>query len=181
MLMRTQAAVQGPVRSGSSAYGYWYDLCVVAQRSQAVSTSTALFSVIASSESTHRTTPTMLRTLRNRTDSFITGRSDSDCKYAGPCESASHTLLDRQFLPVLVNFEKSGSGRSANMPTRNVNLTDYHDEFVNELVTSGRFSSASEVVGAGLRLPEQQAREEEEKLALLRSMAAEGFRALHRS
>jgi len=67
------------------------------------------------------------------------------------------------------------------MPTRNVNLTDYHDEFVNELVTSGRFSSASEVVRAGLRLPEQQAREEEEKLALLRSMAAEGFRALHRS
>ena len=64
------------------------------------------------------------------------------------------------------------------MPTRNVNLTDYHDEFVNELVTSGRFSSASEVMRAGLRLLENQAREEDEKLALLRSMASEAFREL---
>ena len=64
------------------------------------------------------------------------------------------------------------------MPTRNVNLTDYHDEFVNELVTSGRFSSASEVMRAGLRLLEKQSREEDEKLALLRSMASEGFREL---
>ncbi len=61
------------------------------------------------------------------------------------------------------------------MPTRNVNLTDYNDEFVNELVTSGRFSSASEVMRAGLRLLEEQAREEDEKLALLRSMASDAF------
>ena len=66
------------------------------------------------------------------------------------------------------------------MPTRNVNLTDYHDEFVNELVTSGRFSSASEVMRAGLRLLEQQAREEDEKMTLLRSMASEAFDALDR-
>jgi antitoxin ParD1/3/4 len=64
------------------------------------------------------------------------------------------------------------------MPTRNVNLTDYHDEFVNELVTSGKFSSASEVMRAGFRMLEQQAREEDEKLALLRSMASEAFDAL---
>ncbi len=61
------------------------------------------------------------------------------------------------------------------MPTRNVYLTDYHDDFVNELVTSGRFSSASEVMRAGLRLLEKQAREEDEKLALRRSMASEAF------
>jgi len=66
------------------------------------------------------------------------------------------------------------------MPTRNVNLTDYHDEFVNELVTSGEFSSASEVMRAGLRLLEQQAREDGEKLALLRSMASDAFQALDR-
>ena len=66
------------------------------------------------------------------------------------------------------------------MPTRNVNLTDFHDEFVNELVTSGQFSSASEVMRAGLRLLEQQAREEDEKLALLRSLASEAFQALDR-
>jgi antitoxin ParD1/3/4 len=66
------------------------------------------------------------------------------------------------------------------MPTRNVNLTDYHDEFVNELVTSGRFSGACEVMRAGLRLLEQQVREEDEKLALLRSLATEAFHELDR-
>jgi antitoxin ParD1/3/4 len=80
----------------------------------------------------------------------------------------------------MVNLGKSESRRNANMPTRNVNLTDYHDDFVNELVTSGRFSSASEVMRAGLRLLEQQAREEDEKLALLRSMATDAFDALDR-
>ncbi len=61
------------------------------------------------------------------------------------------------------------------MPTRNVHLTDRYDEFVDELVTSGRFSNASEVIRAGLRLLEQQAREDVEKLALLRSLASEAF------
>jgi len=44
------------------------------------------------------------------------------------------------------------------------------------LVTSGRFKNASEVMRAGLHLLEQHAREEEEKIALLRSLADEGFR-----
>ena len=66
------------------------------------------------------------------------------------------------------------------MPTCNVNLSDYHDEFVNGLVTSGRFPSASEVMRAGLRLLEKEAREEDEKLALLRSMASEAFQELDR-
>lgn len=61
------------------------------------------------------------------------------------------------------------------MPTRNINLTDYYDQFVEELVTSGRFSNASEVMRAGLRLLEQQAQEEKEKLTAIRSLAAEGF------
>ena len=61
------------------------------------------------------------------------------------------------------------------MPMQNVDLTGHYDEFVNQLVTSGRFSNASEAVRAGLCLLEQQARAEEEKLASLRSMAAEGF------
>ena len=64
------------------------------------------------------------------------------------------------------------------MPTRNVNLTDYYDQFVDELVTSGRFSNASEVMRAGLRLLEQQAREDQEKLAALRSLASEAFSEL---
>ncbi len=61
------------------------------------------------------------------------------------------------------------------MPTRNVNLTDYFDQFVEKLVTSGRFSNASEVMRAGLRLLEQRAREDAKKLAVLRSLASEGF------
>jgi antitoxin ParD1/3/4 len=61
------------------------------------------------------------------------------------------------------------------MPTRNVNLTTHYDQFVDHLVTSGRFKNASEVMRAGLHLLEQQSREEQEKLALLRSLASEGF------
>ena len=64
------------------------------------------------------------------------------------------------------------------MPTRNVNLTGHYDRFVVEQVTSGRFKNASEVMRAGLHLLEQQNREEEEKLALLRSLATEGFSEL---
>ena len=61
------------------------------------------------------------------------------------------------------------------MPTGNVNLTDYYDRFVEALVNSGRFSNASEVVRAGLRLLDQQAREDNQRLALLRSLASEAF------
>ncbi|MBN2021950.1 MAG: type II toxin-antitoxin system ParD family antitoxin [Pirellulales bacterium] len=66
------------------------------------------------------------------------------------------------------------------MPTRNINLTDHFDDFVDAQVTSGRFKNASEVMRAGLRLLEQRAREDEQKLALLRSLASEAFDALDR-
>ena len=64
------------------------------------------------------------------------------------------------------------------MPTRNVNLTSHFDQLVDHLVTSGRFKNASEVMRAGLHLLEQQTHEEQEKLALLRSLASEGFAEL---
>jgi len=66
------------------------------------------------------------------------------------------------------------------MPTHNVDLTGHYDEFVSQLVSSGRYSNASEVMRAGLGLLEQQARKEDEKLAALRSMASEGFGELDR-
>lgn len=66
------------------------------------------------------------------------------------------------------------------MPTRNVNLTDHYDEFVERLVGSGRYKNASEVMRAGLRLLEREALEDQEKLAALRRLAAEGFDALDR-
>ncbi len=61
------------------------------------------------------------------------------------------------------------------MPTRNVNLTEHYDRFVEEQIASGQFKNASEVMRAGLRLLEQHRREEQEKLAALRALAAEGF------
>jgi antitoxin ParD1/3/4 len=64
------------------------------------------------------------------------------------------------------------------MPTRNVNLTDHYDEFVQNQVVVGRYKNASEVMRAGLRLLEQQANEDEAKLTLLRGLAAEGFVSL---
>ncbi|MEX2139783.1 MAG: type II toxin-antitoxin system ParD family antitoxin [Pirellulales bacterium] len=61
------------------------------------------------------------------------------------------------------------------MPTRNINLTEHYDRFIEEQVASGQFKNASEVTRAGLRLLEQHSREEQEKLAALRALAAKGF------
>jgi antitoxin ParD1/3/4 len=66
------------------------------------------------------------------------------------------------------------------MATRNVNLTDHYDHFVRGQIASGRYKDASEVMRAGLRLLERQAREDEEKLAALRGLAAGAFDALDR-
>jgi antitoxin ParD1/3/4 len=53
------------------------------------------------------------------------------------------------------------------MPTRNVNLTDHLDTFVEDNVASGRYQNASEVVREGLRLLERQQHEHERKLTRL--------------
>jgi antitoxin ParD1/3/4 len=66
------------------------------------------------------------------------------------------------------------------MPTRNINLTDHYDHFVQDQIAVGWYKNASEVMRAGLGLLEQQAKEDEEKLALLRGLAAEGFESLDR-
>ncbi len=46
------------------------------------------------------------------------------------------------------------------MPTRNINLTDHLDQFVEDRVTSGRYGNASEIVREGLRLLEQREQED---------------------
>lgn len=61
------------------------------------------------------------------------------------------------------------------MPTRNINLSDRYDQFVDELVTSGRYSNASEVMRAGLRILEEQTHEENEKIKALRGIASKAF------
>src|SRR5690554_4583691 len=64
------------------------------------------------------------------------------------------------------------------MPTRNVNLTDHYDQFVEEQVEAGKYQNASEVLRAGLRLLEHQTQTEGEKLALLKKLATDGFETL---
>lgn len=61
------------------------------------------------------------------------------------------------------------------MPTRNINLTDHFDLFVERQVSSGRYSNASEIVRVALRLLEEQEQEREAKLKALRRAAKEGF------
>jgi antitoxin ParD1/3/4 len=66
------------------------------------------------------------------------------------------------------------------MPTRNVNLTDHFDRFVETGVASGRFSNASEVVREGLRLLEQREQEDKAKLKWLRAAAKAGIADIER-
>ena len=42
------------------------------------------------------------------------------------------------------------------MPTRNVLLSDRHEELIGELIESGRYQNASEVMREGLRLVEER-------------------------
>ena len=66
------------------------------------------------------------------------------------------------------------------MPTRNVHLTEHYDAFISSGIDAGRYSNASEAVRAGLRLLEQQEKEDEAKLVWLRNTTAEAFAALDR-
>ena len=61
------------------------------------------------------------------------------------------------------------------MPTRNINLTEYFDQFVERQVSSGRYSNASEIVREALRLLEEQEQERAAKLKALRRAAKQGF------
>jgi antitoxin ParD1/3/4 len=61
------------------------------------------------------------------------------------------------------------------MPTRNINLTEHFDHFVQRQVSSGRYSNASEIVREALRLLEEQEEERRAKLKALRQAAKQGF------
>ena len=86
-------------------------------------------------------------------------------------------LLDWQLLPVPIGLEQGGI---LAMPTRNVNLTDHFDRFIEAGVASGRFSNASEVVREGLRLLEQREQEDRAKLKWLRAAVKEGIEDIDR-
>ncbi|MGE0718587.1 MAG: type II toxin-antitoxin system ParD family antitoxin [Alphaproteobacteria bacterium] len=66
------------------------------------------------------------------------------------------------------------------MPTRNINLTDHFDAFIEGSIADGRYQNASEVVRDALRLLEQRREEEVLRLLRLKSAAAAGFDAVDR-
>ena len=66
------------------------------------------------------------------------------------------------------------------MATRNVNLTDTLDAFVEDRIRSGDYQNASEVMRAGLRLLKVEEDERAAKLARLRAAVQEGIDAIER-
>lgn len=62
------------------------------------------------------------------------------------------------------------------MPTRNVVLTDHQAQFVEQLVTAGRYQNASEVLREGLRLVERRESEDDMRLVALREAARDRHR-----
>ncbi len=66
------------------------------------------------------------------------------------------------------------------MPTRNIDLTDHLDKFVEVQVKSGLYGNASEVVREGLRLLEQHEREEAAGLEWLRGAVNQGIAEIER-
>lgn len=61
------------------------------------------------------------------------------------------------------------------MPTRNVVLTAHQEQLINNLVKSGRYQNASEVMREGLRLLEQRVAEDAAKIEALRQATAIGI------
>jgi antitoxin ParD1/3/4 len=61
------------------------------------------------------------------------------------------------------------------MPTRNVVLTDHQATFVDQLVASGRYQNASEVIRESLRMLERRESEESARLAALQGAARIGI------
>ena len=61
------------------------------------------------------------------------------------------------------------------MPTRNIVLTDSQDAFVGELISSGRYQSASEVLRDGLRLLADARERRDAELADIRKGVTDGL------
>ena len=61
------------------------------------------------------------------------------------------------------------------MPTRNVVLTEHHAKVIADLVASGRYQNASEVLREGLRLIEERDSRNTARLKILQEAARAGF------
>ena len=61
------------------------------------------------------------------------------------------------------------------MPTRNVSLTEHQDGFIEELLATGAYRNASDVIRDGLRLLEARRGLRDEQLATSRRTAQQGW------
>ena len=66
------------------------------------------------------------------------------------------------------------------MPTRNVNLTDDQNAFVEKMVKAGKYQNASEAMRDAVRALQQRWKEDELKLTVLRKQIGFGVDALKR-
>ncbi|MBL8672040.1 MAG: type II toxin-antitoxin system ParD family antitoxin [Alphaproteobacteria bacterium] len=66
------------------------------------------------------------------------------------------------------------------MPTRNVNLTDEQDAFVEAMVKSGKYQNASEAMRDAVRALQRRWQEDELKLEVLRKLVQDGIDDLDR-
>ncbi len=66
------------------------------------------------------------------------------------------------------------------MPTRNVVLTEQQEIFVGQLVETGRYQNASEVLRDGLRLPEDRVKRREAEPADISAGVIAGFDQVER-
>lgn len=66
------------------------------------------------------------------------------------------------------------------MPTRNVVLTDQQEIFLGELVSTGRYQNASEILREGLRLLENQVQQRQAELANIQAGIITGFDQIER-
>src|SRR3984893_14227840 len=74
----------------------------------------------------------------------------------------------------IMPLDAQSSREITGMPTRNVVLTDRQEKLIEDLVDSGRYQNASEVLRDGLRLVEQREAEAAAKLEALRGAAPIG-------
>ena len=66
------------------------------------------------------------------------------------------------------------------MPTRNISLTNEQDAFVERVVKTGQYQSASEAIRDALRMLQQKRREDALRLRALRAQINAGLDALER-
>lgn len=61
------------------------------------------------------------------------------------------------------------------MPTRNVVITDHQQEMIEDLVSTGHYQNASEVLREGLRMLERREEEDAARLQVLRAAVGTGL------